>query len=297
MSAGAAQRLNCSRWPRSSSAIMRASVILACVLPLIVMTGIIRGFGPLALPQIIWDACLSIWNTLRFLSPWIVPHWFNHVLFWLVGRCVGLVFQALNLLFFLWESGFDLIMFVLGQQPSAAGASIAQYVAHAFQASGISVLIQIICNEFSRVPQVLEDYFASFDHFGNVLAVAALIAVLVEDIYIYRRPNNLFRTSSVFFFLVFGCFDAVVFAILIFAILLPILLIFACLALASLAVHRLRPSIRPKHSAPCMALLVAVYVTRQKHHRSNIAMFSLPNTVTCIATRTLLTTGLCLSYP
>lgn len=282
---------------------MRASVILACVLPLIVMTGIIRGFGPLALPQIIWDACLSIWNTLRFLSPWIVPHWFNHVLFWLVGHCVGLVFQALNLLFFLWESGFDLIMFVLGQQPSAAGASIAQYVAHAFQASGISALIQIICNQFSRVPQVLEDFGASFDHFPNVLAVAALIAVLVEDM--YRRPNNynkslISRTSSDFFSFVFGCLlliDAVVFAILIFAVLLPILLIFASLALASLAVHRLRPSIRPKHSAPCMALLVAVYVTRQKHHRSNIAMFSSPNTVTCIATRTLLTTGLCLSSP
>lgn len=259
---------------------MRASLVLACLLPLIVVTGIIRGFGPLALPRIIWDGCLFIWNTLGFLAPWIVPHWFNHALFWLVGHCVGFVFQALHLLCFLWESCFDLIMFVLGQQPSAASANIAQFVAHPLQASGVNALIQIICNEFSRVPRVLEDFGASLDHFPNVLAVAAWIAVLVEDM--YRRPENYYtnqisRTSFDCLCFVFGCLllsDAVVFAVLISSTLLPILLIFACLALASLVVHNLRPSIRPKHSAPCMALLAATYVTRQTHNCRHFDMFS-----------------------
>lgn len=157
-------------------------------------------------------------------------------------------------------------MFVLGQQPSAASANIVQFVAHPLQASGVNALIQIICNEFSRVPRVLEDFGASLDHFPNVLAVAAWIAVLVEDM--YRRPENYYtnqisRTSFDCLCFVFGCLllsDAVVFAVLISSTLLPILLIFACLALASLVVHNLRPSIRPKHSAPCMALLAATYL-------------------------------------
>jgi hypothetical protein len=49
----------------------------------------------------------------------------------------------------------------------------------------------------------------------------------------------------------------VVFAILVANLLLPLICIFAALALLSYAIFRARPSLRPKSTAPCLAVLAA----------------------------------------
>ena len=104
-----------------------------------------------------------------------------------------------------------------------------------------------------------------------------MLACVIECIYAnrgqWRNYDRIIQaTLESFIPIVMGLLlsDLVVFALLISATLLPLLCIFAALALASFGIYCFRPSIRPKHSAPCMALLAALYAIFAIHHPNNL---------------------------
>jgi hypothetical protein len=260
---------------------MRVAIVIGCTALLIASTAIARGFGLQVFLRISWDGFRIFWNALRFAASWIVPHfswivphWLNHITFWVLRYCVWAIFLALNFVLMLWESGFDLGMRLVGQQPSASAKSLTQIIAHPLRASGVSSLIDIICNQFQRVPQVFAEFGSSHDNLPNAVFTVAILACILEGIYANRgRARRSFdrvvqATLDSFILIILGLLlsDLVVFVLLISATLLPLLCIFAALALAAFVIYYFRPSIRPKHSAPCIALLAALYAIFAIHH-------------------------------
>ena len=271
------ERRDAVRRAQSSTARMRVAIILGCTALLIAATAIARGFGLQVFLRISWDGIRIFWNALLFSGTWIVPHWLNHITFWVVRYCVWGILWALNFVLMLWESSFDLGMRLMGQQPSASAKGLTQLIAHPLRASGVSCLIHIIGEQFQRVPQVFADFGSSHDNIPNAVFTVAMLACIIECIYAnrgrYRNYDRIVQATLESFIPIVMCLllsDLVVFALLISATLLPLLCIFAALALASFGIYCFRPSIRPKHSAPCMALLAALYAIFAINHPNNL---------------------------
>ena len=199
----------------------------------------------------------------------------------ILGRkilCLGNLF-GFELCFDALGIRFDLGMRLVGQQPSASAKSLTQIIAHPLRASGVSSLIDIICNQFQRVPQVFAEFGSSHDNLPNAVFTVAILACILEGIYANRgraQRRNFDRvvqaTLDSFILIIMGLLlsDLVVFLLLISATLLPLLCIFAALALAAFVIYYFRPSIRPKHSAPCIALLAALYAIFAIRHPNNL---------------------------
>ena len=154
---------------------MRVAVLLVCMALLVAVKAVVRGFGLLVFLRITWDACCVVWSALKFSASWIVPHWFNHAMFWAAGYCIWLVFEALNNALYFWEYVFDLVMLQIGQQPSAEGA---QLVDHLLRSSGVRALVHIICQQFILVPQAIAEFCSPYDNIPNVVFVVAVVASL-----------------------------------------------------------------------------------------------------------------------
>jgi hypothetical protein len=247
---------------------MRVAVLLVCMALFVAATAVARGFGLLVFLRIPWDACCVMWSVLKFFASWIVPHWLNHALFWLAGYCISAVFWVLNFVLFLWESGFDLVMYQLGHQPSAAGGSITQLIDHSLGSLGIGALLHILYQQFNLVPQAFAEFCSSFDNMPNVVLAVAIVAsfhssvakqLIGTDRY-DRLPSSSDKNCECIGVVITGLlfFDIAAFALLVSATLLPLLCIFAVLTLAAGVIHYFRPGIRPKHSAPCLASLAAM---------------------------------------
>lgn len=246
---------------------MRVVVLLVCMALFVAATAVARGFGLLVFLRIPWDACCVMWSVLKFFASWIVPHWLNHAMFWFAVHCISAVFWALNFVLSLWESGFDLVMYQLGHQPSAAGGSITQLVDYSLGSSGIGALLQILYQQFNLVPQALDEFCSSFDNLPNVVLAVAIVAsfhpsVAKQHIGMirYDRLSSDAQNSECIGVVItlLLLLDIAAFALLVSATLLPLLCIFAVLTLAASGIHYLRPGIRPKHSAPCLASLAAM---------------------------------------
>jgi hypothetical protein len=282
---------------------MRVAVVLGCMALLIATTAITRGYGLGVFVSILWNACLIEWNVLQFLASYIVPHWLNYLFFWVLEYCGWFLLFASNTICFLWESGFDNVMQLLGQQPSAAGESFTQLIAHPLRASGVTALISIIGEQFMRVPQVFADFCSSFGNIPNVLLLVAFTAFqYAETRRLLGRPRltlkEMFLTQDCLLgvIIIFVILDVAVFTLLLLKTLLHLLCIFGILALAAYVIPYFRPGTRPKHSAPCMALLSALCVIFEFHHplhpnNSNFAHFVLSGI--CNSTQTYWTTGWC----
>ena len=145
----------------------------------------------------------------------------------------------------------------------AFGSIIKEMILAPFRASGVSALASKICWEFFSVPQQLETFLE-----WRAVRVAATICAGVVAVSLFLLAAfcellhpNWFVTVSVFTLttvVIVTCIaDVVVLAILVANLLLPLLCIFAALALLSYAIFRARPSLRPKSTAPCLAVLAA----------------------------------------
>jgi hypothetical protein len=230
-----------------------STVVLASVALLIFATSFTRGYGIFALFVVFLDSYRRLSSLIM-----IVPHLINRFTFNAIGIFVQFIVSSLNFAVSLWESSFDSFMKFFNQKPSHSSGSIVSIFSLPLHASGISSLVSIVCNQFMRVPQALEDFNARYSLVPNAL-IAGAIAVFF---YLELRRNV--RSRDSFFENFFSCtvavmfyVDAAVFLVLVISTLIPLICIFIALAAAAYAVNYLRPSLRPKHVAPCIALIAA----------------------------------------
>lgn len=145
----------------------------------------------------------------------------------------------------------------------AFGSIIKEMIFAPFRASGVSALASKICWEFFSVPQQLETFLEWQAVRVAATICAAVVAVLLFVLLIFCElvHPNWFVTVFVFMLatvVIVTCIaDIVVLAILVTNLLLPLLCIFAATALLSYAIFCARPSLRPKSTAPCLAVLAA----------------------------------------
>jgi hypothetical protein len=181
----------------------------------------------------------------------------------------------------LWEHIFDAGMLQLGYRPSAASISISDSVAAHLESAGVGSLTRILYRQFFLVPHDLQKFCSSHDAL-NFAVLAAMIALHTvgqrEMPYLQIFRDGRFWQRCLLFFVnlfsfdraqyedlgltlisVFLLLDGLVFAITLSTAIFPLLCIFAALSLMSFVIHYFCPSIRPKHSAPSMALLAATY--------------------------------------
>jgi hypothetical protein len=235
----------------------RLSTIALCFLALlIVVTSFTRGYGVFALFAVLL-------NLFRTLSSWIFPHWLNRFVFSATGYCIQSMLSFLKFVVSCWESSFDTFMNVFGQKPSDSRGSITSIFTLPLRASGVSSLISILYDELMRVPEALDDFSKSFNMTPDAIVVAITLATTV---YYYYDEKALGKDASiadsaffgvVFLICVMLAADVAVFFILVVSTLVPLICIFACLAAAAYAVNYFRPNVRPKHAAPCMAVIAA----------------------------------------
>jgi len=244
---------------------MRASTIaIICVPLLAVIAAAWGGVFPLDFPQshtlqYLWVKCdFAYWNilrpTLRAVSHILFPYYTNRAVF------AAVYYAACGILWVL-ESFVTIFEF-------AFGSIMKELILAPFRASGVSALASKICWEFFSVPQQLE----SFLEWRAVRVTATVGVCSCWFVFLFRfsNPASQFRRnlrsnflSSVFALVLTTAFfttciaDIVVFAILVANLLLPLLCIFATLALLSYAIFRARPNLRPKSTAPCLAVLAA----------------------------------------
>ncbi len=150
----------------------------------------------------------------------------------------------------------------------AFGSVMKEMILAPFRASGVSALASKICWEFFSVPQQLATLLEWRAARVTATICAGFFAVLIflltcteSEYSCDLRHRNWFVTVSVFMsttVVIVTCIaDIVVLAILVTNLLLPLLCIFAALALLSYAIFCARPSLRPKSTAPCLAVLAA----------------------------------------
>ena len=127
-----------------------------------------------------------------------------------------------------------------------------------------------------RVPQVFADFCSSYGNIPNVLLLFAFTAFqYAETRRILGRSRltlkDMFLTQDCLLgvIVIFVILDVAVFTLLLLKTLLHLLCIFGILALAAYVIPYFRPGTRPKHSAPCMALLSALYVVFEFRHPNN----------------------------
>jgi hypothetical protein len=272
---------------------MKTSTAVGCSALLVALTSVVKGYGPTVFVFIAWDACCALWRASCLLSQWIVPHWLNRFAFSALYYIGMAVIWTLKSVLQLWEDAFDAGMLRLGHRPSAASISISDSVAAHLESAGVSSLARILYRQFFLVPDDLQK-FCSSDNTLNFALLAIIICThtgekLWREMPLSRvvRDGRFWRRCLLFFVRIFSfdqtqhedlcvtlvfiflLLDVLVFAITLSTTIFPLLCIFAALALMSFVIHYFCPSIRPKHSAPSMALLAATYaynVFNQPHH-------------------------------
>jgi hypothetical protein len=274
---------------------MKTSTALGCTALLVAVTSIVKGYGLPVFVFIAWDACCALWRASCLLSHWIVPHWLNRFAFSALNYFGLAVIWTLSSVLQLWEHFFDAGMLQLGYRPSAASISISDSVASHLESAGVGSLARILYRQFFLVPDDLQKFCSSHDALNF-----AFLAVIIGFHTAYDMPRmpflQIFRDGGfwkrcLLFFvhissfdraqyeelggwliMVFLVFDGLVFAITLSTTIFPLLCIFAALSLMSFAIHYFCPSIRPKHSAPSMALLAATYTYNLAIHSTNFDM-------------------------
>ncbi len=186
------------------------------------------------------------------------PHLINRYSFLALEFAVQTIELSLKMVVSIWEYLFDLVMKRFGQQPSKTSGSILSIFTVPMHASGISALVSIIFKQLMRVPQGLEDFTKWCSMAPNAVIILAVAGLVIQDVARnQRRQSSLVKKMMYHLLRVMFAADIAVFLVLIVSTLIPLICIFTTLALAAYAVNYFRPNLRPKHVAPCMALIVA----------------------------------------
>jgi hypothetical protein len=273
---------------------MKPSTALGCTALLVAVTSIVKGYGLPVFVFIAWDTCCALWRASCLLSHWIVPHWLNRFAFSALNYFGLAVIWTLSSALQLWEHIFDAGMLQLGYRPSAASISISDSVAAHLESAGVGSLARILYRQFFLVPDDLQKFCSSHDalNFALLAVIIGLHTVgqrempylqifrdgrfwqrcLLFFVHIFSFDRAQYEDLSFTLISVFLVLDGLVFAITLSTTIFPLLCIFAALSLMSFVIHYFCPSIRPKHSAPSMALLAATYTYNLAIHGTNFDM-------------------------
>ena len=201
---------------------------------------------------------MVLWAALQALSVCLSPYWLNRAVIWALYYPIASVVYGAIVCFEGFSGGF-----CEGLSPIIT-ARVCQF--NPFRASGADALVDVIFDDFYRVPEALELFFSKYVFVRVLAAIAALLAFLCGSTFRDVRQSLRFGFEGLFSVLISAATlllltcDFFVFLFLVADSLLPLLCIFAALALLSFLINLLRPSVRPKNSAPCLALLAALYI-------------------------------------
>jgi hypothetical protein len=208
-------------------------------------------------------ACICVPTAVLLAAWWDFPlDAVSHILFpYCINRAAfAAVYYAACGILWVLESFVTIYEF-------AFGSFMKRMILSPFRASGVGALASKICWEFFSVPQQLETFLewraarVAATIGGGSFLVGFFLDLCSQSG--FRRELRRSFCLSVFKIIfcsvsVITCIaDIVVFAILVANLLLPLLCIFAALALMSYTIFRARSSLRPKYTAPCLAVLAA----------------------------------------